>query len=47
VKYHHFREAVQRGHLEVTRVDTTEQLHERNNNISNMQKSQDRFLNRR
>ena len=26
VKYHHFREVVRKGHLKVTRVDTTEQL---------------------
>jgi len=26
VKYHHFREAVRKGHLKVIRVDTTEQL---------------------
>ena len=26
VKYHHFREAVRKGHLKVTRVVTTEQL---------------------
>ena len=26
VRYHHFREAVRKGHLKVTRVVTTEQL---------------------